>query len=233
MGFLKGFLHGAKDLPFWILAIRAVFLYIALIIATRLMGYRQVGILTGHNYLVAAGIVSLAAIRMISPESSFVSGVVIIFCYAGVNILLSYLDLKLPKLVDRLPVVLMRGGILDRRMLSDAHITLENLLGQLRLKEASDLTEIDTLVLEPTGKLSVIKKPKYLPVTRQMMKLPAKNSGLPVALIFDGQIQTENLVRLGHDRRWLEQELAKQGFSSPKSVFLAMLNPDGTLYTSA
>ena len=127
----------------------------------------------------------------------------------------------------------MRGGILDRRMLSDPHITLENLLGQLRLKEASDLTEIDTLVLEPTGKLSVIKKPKYLPVTRQMMKLPAKNSGLPVALIFDGQIQTENLVRLGHDRRWLEQELAKQGFSSPKSVFLAMLNPDGTLYTSA
>ena len=95
MDLLRGFLNGAKDLPFWVLAIRAIFLYIALIIATRLMGHRQVGILTGHNYLVAAGIVSLAAIRMINSESSFVSGLVIIFCYAGVNILLSYLDLKL------------------------------------------------------------------------------------------------------------------------------------------
>jgi uncharacterized membrane protein YcaP (DUF421 family) len=230
---LKGFLYGAKDLPFWVLAIRAIFLYIALIVATRLMGYRQVGILTGHNYLVAAGIVSLAAIRMINPESSFVSGMVIIFGYAVINILLSYLDLKIPKLVDRLPVVLMRGGILDRRMLSDAHITLENLLGQLRLKEAANLSEIDTLVLEPTGKLSVIKKPKYLPVTRQMMKLPAKYTGLPVALIFDGQVQTRNLARLGHNQRWLEQELAKQGFSSFQDVFLAVLNPDGTLFTSA
>jgi uncharacterized membrane protein YcaP (DUF421 family) len=155
---------------------------------------------------------------MISPESSFVSGLLIILVFAGVNILLSILDLKVPKLVDRLPVVLMQGGILDRRMLSDAHITLENLLGQLRLKEAANLSEIDTLVLEPTGKLSVIKKPKYLPVTRQMMKLPAKYSGLPVALIFDGKIQTGNLARLGHERHWLEQELAKQGFSSMNTI---------------
>lgn len=60
------------------------------------MGHRQVGILAGHNYLVAAGIVSLAAIRMINPESSFTSGLVIIFVYAGVNIFFSYLDIKFP-----------------------------------------------------------------------------------------------------------------------------------------
>ncbi|HAW72161.1 MAG TPA: DUF421 domain-containing protein, partial [Firmicutes bacterium] len=107
MSLLQGFFNGSKDLPFWILAIRAVFLYIALIIATRLMGHRQVGILTGHNYLVAAGIVSLAAIRMINPESSFTSGLVIVFVYAAVNILLSYLDIKFPNLIDRRPVVLM------------------------------------------------------------------------------------------------------------------------------
>ena len=110
MSLWDAYLHGTKDLPFWALAIRSVFLYIALMIATRAMGHRQVGILAGHNYLVAAGIVSLAAIRMVNPESSFTSGLVIIFAYAGVNIVLSYLDIKFPKLIDRKPVVLMQGG---------------------------------------------------------------------------------------------------------------------------
>jgi hypothetical protein len=63
-------------------------LYIALIIATRMMGHRQVSILSGHNYLVAAGIVSLAAVRMLTPESSLISGLVIVFVYT-VNVLLT------------------------------------------------------------------------------------------------------------------------------------------------
>ena len=65
----NSFMEGSKNLSIFALALRAVILYIALIIATRIMGHRQVGILSGHNYLVAAGIVSLAAIRMLNPES--------------------------------------------------------------------------------------------------------------------------------------------------------------------
>jgi uncharacterized membrane protein YcaP (DUF421 family) len=72
-------MEGSKDLSPFALTIRAVVLYIALIIATQMMGHRQVGILSGHNYLVAAGIVSLAVIWMINPESSLTSWLVIIF----------------------------------------------------------------------------------------------------------------------------------------------------------
>ena len=48
------FMEGSKNLSTFALALRAIILYIALIIATRMMGHRQVGILSGHNYLVAA-----------------------------------------------------------------------------------------------------------------------------------------------------------------------------------
>ena len=233
MSLLQGFFNGSKDLPFWILAIRAVFLYIALIIATRLMGHRQVGILTGHNYLVAAGIVSLAAIRMINPESSFTSGLVIVFVYAAVNILLSYLDIKFPNLIDRRPVVLMQDGTLNKQNLFDCHVTLDNLLGQLRLKGAANLSEIDSLVLEPTGKISVIKKPEFLPVNRKQMNLPSKYVGLPAILVYDGQVQQANLNDLGLDLNWLNSQLNQQGFAGPKHVFLALLEPDGTLFASA
>lgn len=232
LSLLQAFFNGSKDLPFWALAIRAVFLYIALIITTRLMGHRQVGILTGHNYLVAAGIVSLAAIRMINPESSFTSGLVIVFVYAGFNILLSYLDIKVPGLIDRKPVVLMQGGILNKQNLFDSHVTLDNLLGQLRLKGAANLSEVDSLVLEPTGKISVMKKPGFLPVTRKQMNLPQKYVGLSTILIYDGQVQQANLNDLGLDMNWLNGKLNQQGFTEPKQVFLAMLEPGGTLFAS-
>lgn len=228
----NSFWEGSKNLPTFALMIRAVILYIALITATRLMGHRQVGILTGNNYLVAAGIVSLAAIRMLNPESSLTSGIVIIFVYAFVNIFLSYLDIKWPRAIDRHATILMKGGIILRENMLDCHITIDNLLGQLRLKGAHNLSEIDTVILEPYGKINVIKKPQALPLTRKQMNLPYRISALPTILIYDGKIDEKNLHGLGLDYDWLMAKLNEKGNINLKDVFLAMLESDGTVYMS-
>jgi uncharacterized membrane protein YcaP (DUF421 family) len=228
----NSFLTGSKNLPVFALALRAVILYIALIIATRLMGHRQVGILSGHNYLVAAGIVSLAAIRMLNPESSLTSGIVIIFVYAFVNILLSYLDIKWPRVIDRKPTILMKDGIIVKQNMLDCHVTLDNLLGQLRLKGAHNLSEIDSIVLEPYGKISVIKRPEALPLTRKQMNLQPKMVALPTILIYDGKIDEKNLHMMGLDQKWLEKKLNEKGIANTKDIFLAMIESEGTVYIS-
>lgn len=228
----KSFMEGSKDLSTFALAIRAVILYIALIIATRMMGHRQVGILSGHNYLVAAGIVSLAAIRMLNPESSLASGIVIVFAYAFVNIFLSYLDIKWPRAIDREPTILMKDGIMLRQNMLNCHVTLGNLLGQLRLKGAHNLSEINSIVLEPYGKISVIKKPEALPLTRKQTNLPSKMTALPAILIYDGKIDEENLNSMGLNHKWLMAKLREKGISNPQNIFLAMLESDGTVYIS-
>jgi len=226
----NSFMEGSKNLSVFALALRAVILYIALILATRMMGHRQVGILSGHNYLVAAGIVSLAAIRMLNPESSLTSGIVIVFVYAFVNIFLSYLDLKWPKAIDRKPTILMNNGIILRKNMLDCHVTLDNLLGQLRLKGAHNLSEIDSIILEPNGKISVIKKPEALPLTRKQMNLPPKMVALPTTLIYDGKIDEKNLHKMGLDHKWLIEKLMEKGIIDPKDIFYAMLESDGTVY---
>lgn len=228
----KAFMEGSKDLPTAALALRAVILYIALIIATRMMGHRQVGILSGHNYLVAAGIVSLAAVRMVTPESSLTSGLVIVFVYAGVNVLLSYLDIKWPRAIDRKASVLMEGGRLLKQSLLDCHVTLDNLLGQLRLKGAHNFSEIDTIILEPYGKISVVKKPEALPVTRKQMNLPPNPVALTTILIYDGVIDEKNLHKLALDHAWLLKKLGEKGITNPQDVFLAMMEGNGTVYIS-
>lgn len=228
----KGIFEGAKDLPFWAFAVRAVLLYTALIIATRLMGKRQIGILSGHNYLVAAGIVSLAAVRMVNPEASLTSGLVIIFVYAGMNILWSYLDMKWPNFIDRDPITLVMNGQVIKRNLHRSMVTIDNLLGQLRIRGAANLSEVALATLEPTGKISVLIKPENVPLNRSQMNLPPKFTAQPVILIYDGKIDFGNLSRLGYTEDWLQEQLRNKGFPGIKEVFLAMLEPSGNLSVS-
>ncbi|ADU27220.1 YetF domain-containing protein [Ethanoligenens harbinense] len=228
----NGFLFGAKELPLWVFPIRAIILYAFLILATRLMRQRQIAILAGHNYLVAAGIVSLAAVRMVNPESSLVSGIVIILIYAAVNVLLSYLDVKFPRKVGRHSTILIENGRLIKKNLLDARITIDNLLGQLRIKNIFNFSEIDTAIVEPTGKINVIKKPQFLPITRKQMNLPFKNTGIPVILIYDGEIQNDSLQTIGQDFSWLDKKLKEKGVIKVNDVFLAAYESDGTVYIS-
>jgi uncharacterized membrane protein YcaP (DUF421 family) len=233
MNELQAVFNGAKELPLWGFALRATLLYIALSIGIRWMGHREVSILAGHNYLVAAGIMSLAAVRMVNAEASLTAALLIVFAYSGVNVLYSYLDIKWPKAIDRGPVMLIENGLINKKNLLDTHITIDNLLGQLRLKGAHNLTEVAYAVLEPTGKISVIKKTTTLPVTRQQMNFPAKNVALPALLVHDGQVDEENLNMLGLDLNWLKCMLAEKGFRRPEEVFIAALQADGAIYVSA
>ncbi len=159
-------LFGAEHLPFWIFPIRAAALYLALVAATRWMGHRQVGILSGHNYLVAAGIVSLAALRMVNSQSSFAAGLVIVAIYAGINVLLSRLDLRWPLLIDREPISLIVRGRLVPENLRRARVTVDELLALLRLGGCPRLSDAWSAVLEPSGKLGIVKKKAASPVTR-------------------------------------------------------------------
>jgi len=224
--------NGAKELPFWAFSIRAVLLYITLIIATRFMRQRQIAIHSGHNYLVAAGIVSLAAVRMVNPETSLAAGLLIVVLYAAINIFLSYLDVKFPRFIDRHATVLVENGQIIKKNLLDARITIDNLLGQLRIKNIFSLSEVALAIVEPSGKINVIKKASGLPVTRKQMKLSLKNVSIPTVLVYDGKVQNENLKMLGHDLNWLDGKIKTKGVLQIKDVFLAVLEGDGTLYVS-
>ncbi|MGA9175363.1 MAG: DUF421 domain-containing protein [Thermoactinomyces sp.] len=225
-------LFGGKNLPLWGFAVRATLLYWTMILVTRWMGKRQIGILTGHNYLVAAGIVAISASRMTNPDHGLVEAVAILLVYAGINVLQSYLDLKWPKLIGRKPIVLIENGQILKKNLFRGLISIDELLGQMRLQGAHNLSQVAYATLEPHGKISVTKKFEYQPIQRKTMKLPDKKLFLPHFLIYDGAILHRNLEHLGLDLEWLKNKLLEKGISDHRHVFVAMLEDDGTLYIS-
>lgn len=226
-------LHGSEHLPLWVIMIRAAILYVFLIIGTRIMRQRQVGILAGHNYLVAAGIVSLAAVRMVNPKTSIIEGVIIILTYACVNAFTSYLDVKFPRLVDRIPVPLILNGQILKDNLDRVHVTIDNLMAQLRLKEAVNLSEVQEAYIEPTGQVNVLKKATASPVHKKQLNIQPAPVNLFEVLIYDGQLQTRSLTRIGQTSEWLKQHVTSQYPGKQiRDVFLAVLETHGKVYVS-
>ena len=156
----------------------------------------------------------------------------IILLYAAANIFISYLDVKIPRQVDRHATILVENGKLMKKNMKDARVTIDNLLGQLRLKNIYSLTDVSLAIVEPTGKINVVKKQSALPVTRKQMKLSTKNANFPAILIYDGKVQEDSLKNLGYDIKWLDDKIKEKGFLQAKDIFLAMLEGDGTLHVS-
>lgn len=220
---------GGANLPLWMFSVRAVVLYLALVAATRWMGHRQVGILSGHNYLVAAGIVSLAALRMVNSESSVVAALAIVAVYAGVNVLLSRLDLRWPLLIDREPISLIVGGQLVPENMRKARVTVDELLALLRLGDCPRLSDAWSAVLEPSGKLGIVKRSVASPVTRRDLALGPVLVGASRPVIREGSVAQEAARDIKGDEAWLWRVLRQRGIEQLEEVFLATVEPDGSM----
>lgn len=230
---IQSILHGAEELPIWAMIVRTIVLYMILILGTRIMRQRQVGILAGHNYLVAAGIVSLAAVRMVNPKTSLIEGIIIIITYALINAFTSYIDVKFPRIVDRIPVPVILNGQILKDNLNRVHVTLDNLMAQLRLKEAVNLSEVQEAYIEPTGKINVLKKATASPVHKKQLNMQTTPVNIFEVLIYDGQIQTQALQRIGQTSNWLKQQVAEHYPEKQLGdVFLAVVETDGKIYVA-
>ena len=109
---------------------------------------------------------------------------------------------------------------------------IELLLSQLREIDAPNIAEVDTAILETSGRGSVLKKPVHMPVTPADLNIPVVEGGLPSILVNDGKIIDKNLKATGHDRKWLMGELNMLGAMNIKKVYLATIDGAGKVYCS-
>ena len=107
---------------------------------------------------------------------------------------------------------------------------LSELMAQLRMNNVFDISQVEFAILETSGKLSVLKKSSYQPVTPHDLNIPTKYMGLSIELISDGKIIDQNLKQINLDRYWLEDQLKAKGINDPSEVFLAVIDTQGNLY---
>lgn len=208
----------------------ALFLAVAL-----LMGKRHIGELAVFDLVITVTLGAVAGADLADPSIPHMPTVLTIILLGGIHFLLSRYILRSRTIGHYLtmdPTVIMQQGIIRWDNLAKLRYTVDELLSHLREKDVFDLQEVEYAVLEPNGSLSVLKKPDKQPMTAGDAGVQRTSAGLPVPVVLEGQAHSEGLAAAGRDLAWLDDELARLGYSSPEEVFLAMADSQGKLYVS-
>ena len=92
----------------------------------------------------------------------------------------------------------------------------------MRLKDVSDIGDVDYAILEQNGKLSVFLKSHKQTVCLSDLHKSAKRTGICHAVIVDGDINQSNLEYSGKDINWLNKNLKASASPTVDKVFLAL-----------
>ena len=212
---------------------RTLILYFILMTGLRLMGKRQIGELEPSELVLTLIISDLAAVPMQDFGIPLVNGVFPIVTLLCVSMLLSFFSLKSIRfrgLVCGYPTVIIRDGKVLQQNMARNRFTVDELLEQLRSQGYSDLTAVKYAVLETSGQVSVLPYTKDSPVTPQVMNLTSQDDvTLPVLVINDGHIMSENLAASGYDALWLDKQLKERRLTSPRQVFFMTVDETGAV----
>jgi len=220
----------AEELSFIEQFLRTSFLYFVLFAADRVMGFKQPGIITSYNFLMAAGISHIAASRMVIPDSRPIDAIAIIIVYTAIMLLVSYGYYKFPSFVSQTPTIIVKKGKIIKENLKKSKLTIDNMFSIIREKEAFNLEKVDYLVAEATGDYSVAINNNELPVTKSMMAIQTTPNELSQILIYEGKVDQKELKRNNLDMSWVYQQLGKYNISNIQNVYVGMLTPKKELY---
>lgn len=212
--------------------VRTLILYVVIVVVLRLMGKRQIGQLQPSELVVALVIADLAAVPMGDVGIPLINGIIPIITLFIMEELLSFISMKSEGargIISGKPSILIERGMLMEQELRRLRYNLNDLLEQVRLKNFSNLEDIDYAILETSGQLSIIPKAECKPVTIKDMKIKAETYHLPVTVIIDGRVNVDNLHKIGLSNDWLANELKRNKIKSVKYVFFAYLNPERKL----
>ena len=190
--------------------LRTLFLYLLLILTVRLMGKRQVGQMEPSEFVVTMLVANLAAIPMQDGGIPLYSGVVPILTVLGAELLLSVISLRsirFRRLLCGKPVILIENGRILRENLKKTRVTLDELSGHLREKEVLDPRSVQYAILETNGNLSVFPYPKERPASARDAGVSVRKQYLPITIISDGQLLSDNLALAGKNGAWLQRVL--------------------------
>ncbi len=212
---------------------RTIILYFVLMAGLRLMGKRQIGELEPSELVLTLIISDLAAVPMQDFGIPLVYGVLPIVTLLCLSMILSFCNLKSVRFRSLLcgqPAMIIREGRLVQRAMAKNRFTVDELYEQLRGQGITDLASVKYAILETSGKVSVLPYTKDSPMTPKVMGAEVSDDvTLPVLLINDGHVMSENLRQSGYNETWLTKQLQERRLASPREVFLLTVDETGSV----
>lgn len=212
---------------------RAFLAFAIMMIITRTLGKQTIAQMTYHDFVAAITLGALTGNLAFNSQMKISHLIVSLVTFSGIAYLSVYLTLKsrtMRKWISGQPTVLIQDGKIMEKNMRNQKLTLDTLNQELREKNIFNIEEVQYAVLELNGKVSVLRKPDYLPVIHKDLKLkPGNRQSFPLELIMDGEIIQDNLKQNNLTIEWLMSQVKKKGLKIAE-VSYAVRTSTGNIY---
>lgn len=212
--------------------IRALIIYIFVIIAVRLMGKRQVGELKPHELVITILLSAVAAIPLEENSMPLANCLVPVLLFISFEIIVSVISMKnlwFRNLLQGRPIFIIRKGKLNQKILKDMRFTVDDIIDALRQKDIFDISQVEDAVIETNGSISVLPKAEYRTVTPNDINLSVKETGIPITIVIDGKPVEEYFHEYKIKLSEIELVLLNEK-KEAKSLMLLTIDDDGNTF---
>lgn len=219
-------------MEFVMVVLRTSLAFLALLALAKILGKKQISQLSFFDYIsgIFIGVVAAGfAANIISITAGITSIILWSLFMLGKSYVVST-SVPARKLIDEQATILIQNGKILEQNMTKIQYSLPDLLMQLRINGVFEPDKVEFALLETNGKLSVLKKSQYRPITPHDLDIPTNYEGLVTELVVNGQVQQQKLTQVGLSDQWLQNELTSQGITNVSDVVLATLGTDGKLY---
>jgi uncharacterized membrane protein YcaP (DUF421 family) len=143
------------------LTIRAVALFFFVYLLTRIIGRRELSSLEPFDLILLIVIGDAIQQGLTQDDYSVTGALIVIGTFAILQILVSYLSFRFPRLrptLDGEPIVVVQDGRAIEKNMKRERITVDEVMVAARQEQVASLDRIAWAVLETSGKISVIPK---------------------------------------------------------------------------
>ncbi len=141
--------------------VKGVSIYIFIIIALKMFGKRSLAKFNAFDFIVTIALGSILASTLTNNKVTVVDGFLSILVVLMLQYLVSNFAVKIPflnKLIKSEPALLYYNGKFLEKALEKERVQKEEILQAARESGEQDLSQINQVILETNGTLSVIKK---------------------------------------------------------------------------
>ena len=212
--------------------VRAIILYIIVLVVMRLMGKREIGQLQPFELAISIMIADLASIPMADTGTPIGNGIVPILGLLVMHLIITLINLKsikARKIICGKPRILIYRGKIQEDALIKERFTINELEERLRSQNVSSLGDVEYAILETSGQVSVIEKPNKRNTIPEDFGIMPDYEGIPYDLVIDGKIMYENLKALGKNYTWLKKEVNKFKIN-PEEALVVTLDGKGQIF---
>lgn len=146
-----------------IILIRTIIFYVALTILMRIMGKRQIGEVQLSEFVAVTILSELAALPITNRDIPLLHGLVPLIIITSIEIITAFICRKnatIRKIIDGKPVTLVKNGKILQENLTKTRVSPDEIEAEIRINGYRQIQEIDSIILEQTGKMSVLPKNK-------------------------------------------------------------------------